>query len=42
MNICFFKHKNIYACLLSIHNTTSLSCHEQVLGPMIGEVSLET
>ena len=24
------KHKDIFACLFSIHNTISLSCHEQV------------
>ena len=23
-------HKDIFACLFSIHNTISLSCHEQV------------
>ena len=23
-------HKDIFACLFSIHNMTSLSCHEQV------------
>ena len=26
----FYIHKNIFACLFSIHNTISLSCHEQV------------
>ena len=25
-----FIHKDIFACLFSIHNTISLSCHEQV------------
>ena len=25
-----FLHKNVYACLISIHNTVSLSRHEQV------------
>ena len=43
-------HKDIFACLFSIHNTISLSCREQVClsglcferGPMMGEVSLET
>ena len=26
----FYIHKDIFACLFSIHNTISLSCHEQV------------
>ena len=25
-----YIHKDIFACLFSIHNTISLSCHEQV------------
>ena len=38
--------KDIFACQFSIHNTISLSCHEQVClsglcFPMMGEVSLE-
>ena len=28
-NIFFTIRKNIFACLFSIHNTISLSCHEQ-------------
>ena len=42
---CYFHIlKNIFACLFSVHNTISLSRHEQVclLGAMMGEVSLET
>ena len=35
--------KNIFACLFSIHNTISLSHHEQVcLSGLHFEVSLET
>ena len=26
----YHVHKDIFACLFSIHNTISLSCHEQV------------
>ena len=26
----FFIRKNIFACLFSIHNTISLSCHQEV------------
>ena len=29
-NILFDIHKDIFACLFSIHNIISLSCHEQV------------
>ena len=29
-NICMSIRKNIFACLFSVHNTISLSCHEQV------------
>ena len=42
---CYFHIlKNICACLFSVHNTISLSRHEQVclLAAMMGEVSLET
>ena len=38
-------HKNICACLFSVHNTISLSGHEQVcliFRLLMGEVSLET
>ena len=28
--VLFSIHKDIFACLFSIHNTISLSCHEQV------------
>ena len=28
-NVCYIR-KNIFACLFSVHNTISLSCHEQV------------
>ena len=28
--IIFHLHKDIFACLFSIHNKISLSCHEQV------------
>ena len=47
-------HKNIFACLFSVHNTITLSCHEQVWLMRlrfekysyhhweIGEASLET
>ena len=28
--IMLFIHKDIFACLFSIHNIISLSCHEQV------------
>ena len=28
--ISYDIHKDIFACLFSIHNTISLSCHEQV------------
>ena len=27
----FSIHKDIFVCLFSIHNTISLSCHEQVM-----------
>ena len=27
---CFYIHKDSFACLFSIHNIISLSCHEQV------------
>ena len=30
LNNIFNIHKDIFACLFSIHNTISLSCHEQV------------
>ena len=35
-------HKDIFACLFSIHNTISLSCHEQVClsGPLKRTCSL--
>ena len=31
--------KNIFACLFSVHNTISLSRHEQVLLPSSGNVN---
>ena len=31
LNYTLGLHKDIYACLFSIHNIISLSCHEQLL-----------